>query len=240
LQDYIRVRKNLRFAQHASLFIANSSYVKEKLVQAGVPEDRVTVLNYFTDISFRPDIKPIPGRILLIGRIAESKGVETLIDAVCSLNKKIDWSLVIAGDGYHMARVKAIVAARGIEDKVNFAGWVSGDPKVRLLHEASVVALPSFWPEAFGIVGIEAMACGRPVVAFDVGGIQDWLEHEVTGYLATPGDTKSLAHGIENILSDSWLRYKLGYQSIRRVEERFRAIHHLKKLTDIYDRFSLK
>lgn len=234
LRDYIQVRKNLRFAQRASLFIANSSHVKEKLVQAGVPRDRVTVLNYFTNISYRPDIKSIHGRILFIGRIAESKGVETLIDAVCRLDKALNWTLVIAGDGYHKARVKAIVAARGIEDKVNFSGWVSGDQKVRLLHEATVVVAPSSWPEAFGIVGIEAMACGRPVVAFDVGGISDWLENEHTGYLIPPFNTCELANKIEYLLRNSAIADKMGGAGREEVNRRFLPEKHLKHLIELY------
>jgi glycosyltransferase involved in cell wall biosynthesis len=67
------------------------------------------------------------------------------------------------------------------------AGWVSGERRWELLKEASLLAVPSTWPEPFGLVGLEAAALGVPAVAFDVGGIREWLRPGVNGYLA-PGD----------------------------------------------------
>ena len=236
IRSYQRVRQNLRLVSRGDGFIANSNFVGEKLAAAGIPRARLNVLNYFTDLRYQPQIAPVPGRILFIGRVAESKGVDALLEAVCGLDGGLDWSLVIAGDGYDLPRIRQMAAERGMGEKVRFTGWVSGEEKVRLLHEATVVAVPSRWPEAFGIVGIEAMACARPVVAFDTGGMRDWLTEGITGYLITPGETRALAATLGRLLADRSLAAQMGAAALRQ-SERFRSDSHVRNLLGIYQNY---
>jgi glycosyltransferase involved in cell wall biosynthesis len=98
---------------------------------------------------------------------------------------------------------------------------------------AAVTAVPSRWPEPFGMVGIEAMARGRPVVAFAVGGIPDWLEHGVTGLLAPEADTTALAQNLEHLLADPELAATLGANAATRVRERYRPDACLDQLTAV-------
>jgi glycosyltransferase involved in cell wall biosynthesis len=148
----------------------------------------------------------------------------------------VDWALDVAGDGYDMARIRRVLDRSGLSSRVVLRGWVSGSDKTRLLHEASVVVVPSLWPEAFGIVGIEAMACGRPVVAFDVGGVRDWLEDTVTGYLVPVGDAAGLASRIDGLLRDPGLASQMGKAGVERVEQRFRPERHVQTLVSLYER----
>ena len=92
---------------------------------------------------------------------------------------------------------------------------------------AAVVAVPSVWPEPFGMIGLEAMARGRPVVASDVGGIPDWLVDEVTGVLTPPGDVGALATALRRLLANRELRARMGAAGADRVRRRFTADQHI-------------
>ncbi len=235
LAAYDRVRQNLAFAGRASLFIANSSFLQHELVENGLPANKTAVLNYFTSLPRTEDSGSIPGRVLFIGRIAESKGIDALLQALALLGESPEWSLVIAGDGYYEHRIRNCIQKLGLMKRVSFAGWVSATTKSQLLREASVVVVPSLWPEAFGIVGIEAMAHARPVVAFNVGGIKDWLSHDRTGYLVPPGNIHDMAFRIKSLLQNPEVAVSMGKVGQHEVKRRFLADRHLQALLRLYD-----
>ena len=95
---------------------------------------------------------------------------------------------------------------------------------------AKLVVVPSRWPEPFGMIGLEAMHYGRPVVAFRVGGIPDWLEHGVTGLLAPEQDTRALAQAIDQLLADPQLCAKFGAAAQSCVREKFSFDRYLDRL----------
>jgi glycosyltransferase involved in cell wall biosynthesis len=121
---------------------------------------------------------------------------------------RADWQLEVVGDGHARASLEALACELGISDRVRFAGWV--DDVNPCYERARCVVVPSVWPEPFGIVGIEALSHGRPVVGSDVGGIPDWCRHAETGLLAPPGDVAGLASRIESVLRDDRLASDLG------------------------------
>jgi glycosyltransferase involved in cell wall biosynthesis len=234
VRNFLRVRKNLQFAGRADGFIANSHYMKETLKTAGLPSERIRVLNCFTGLRHNPEIKPLPGRILFLGRVAEAKGVDILLEALSQVDSRLEWFLVIAGDGYYLPQIKRMVTDCRLEKRVHFTGWVTGREKVRLLHEAAVVVVPSLWPEPFGMVGIEAMACARPVIAFDVGGIGDWLTTGVNGFLSAVGEVRDLADSIGRLLTDTKLAGEMGQAGLKNITL-FRIENHINQLNEIYE-----
>jgi glycosyltransferase involved in cell wall biosynthesis len=121
---------------------------------------------------------------------------------------RADWQLEIVGDGHARVSLEALAGELGVSDRVNFAGWV--DDASPYYERARCVVVPSIWPEPFGIVGIEALSHGRPVVGADVGGIPDWCRDGETGLLAPPGDVAQLASRIESVLRDDQLATDLG------------------------------
>ena len=95
---------------------------------------------------------------------------------------------------------------------------------------AKLVAVPSRWPEPFGMIGLEAMHYGRPVVAFRVGGIPDWLEDGATGLLVPEQDVRAFAAALEKLLGDPPLCAQLGAQAQERVRTKFRFENYLDRL----------
>ena len=103
-------------------------------------------------------------------------------------------------------------ATHAVTSRVNatFPGWVGPAERDRLLRESAVLVMPSRWPEPFGLVGLEAAAFGTPSVAFDTGGIRDWLTNDENGRLIDPAsDTDGLGDAIAEILRDPALHCRL-------------------------------
>jgi glycosyltransferase involved in cell wall biosynthesis len=119
---------------------------------------------------------------------------------------------------------------------VRFTGWVDRAGRERLMRQADLLAVPSVWPEPFGVVGAEAGGVGLPSVAYAVGGIPDWCEPGVSGELA-PGDPptpEGLADAIVRALADAGHHARLR-EGAWRMARRFAAATHLDELCAILD-----
>jgi glycosyltransferase involved in cell wall biosynthesis len=122
-----------------------------------------------------------------------------------------------------------------VQQRVSFRGWLDTDKLARELAEASIVAIPSLWPEPFGLVGIEAFAAGRPVIASSTGGVRDWLEDGRSGVCVPPGDVSALARALAELLADPAKQRRMGAAGKRTVSERFSVERHVSALRHAYD-----
>ncbi len=109
---------------------------------------------------------------------------------------------MVAGDGSALDELKKLAKELGISERVSFCGWIDHQKLDTLYQQCSMVVIPSIWPEPFGIVGIEAMAYGKPTIAYDVGGISEWLKDGDSGFLVKPGDENELVEKINFILNN--------------------------------------
>src|SRR5207248_662901 len=103
--------------------------------------------------------------VVFVGRLVSDKGVDVLLEALARLG---DVSAVIAGDGPERHALEEQASTLGLGGRVRFSGWVSSTEREKLFAGATVFVLPSLWEEPFGIVGLEALAAGLPVVASNV------------------------------------------------------------------------
>ena len=230
LRHYRRcVEANRNNAEFDRLIVA-SDHMKEQAVASGYAPSQIEVLPYFTELP--PASPPGDGHtILFLGRIEREKGVDRLFEAVSRM--RTQWRLVIAGDGTDLERAQRRARRLGLSGRVEFLGWVSGESRSKLFRQASVVAVPSVWPEPFGIVGIEAMSHGRPVVAFRVGGVPEWLEHEVSGFIVKPYDVDELAGRLTYLLDQPLLAQAMGARGREAAESRFGRDRHIARLIGI-------
>lgn len=130
--------------------------------------------------------------ILFIGRLEMvGKGLDLLLNAWAEASRHIDGDLVIAGSGPDEEAIRRAVDAAGLADRVRFVGWVSGGRKFKLMSSAQLVVVPSR-AETFGLVAIEALACGTPVLAFDIPCLREVVPEDC-GWLIPPFDTSLLA-----------------------------------------------
>ena len=232
LEPEVRLTEEARIIGAAERLVAASVAERGYLVRhAGADPERIAVVPCGVDAElFTPgdadDARralglPTEPLILYVGRLAPIKGLETLLDAVALLvGRGAAARLVVVGgdaderrDG-HEAGLRARIAALGIGDRVSFVG---PQPQERLRTHyvaADVTVLPSHY-ESFGMVALEAMACGSPVVASRVGGLTTTVRDGVTGFLVPEGDVPALAGRLETLLGDPDLRWRLGREGVR-------------------------
>ncbi len=157
--------------------------------------------------------------ILFVGRFEERKGLIHLLKAYHRLRKrKVDARLLVIGDGPKRREYKRYVGLRGIRD-VEFLGRVSDEEKVRYFASADIYCAPNTGQESFGIVLLEAMAAGVPIVASDIHGFKRVVERNVQGILVEPRNPRALAAALYTLARDPELRHDMGEAGRERAPE---------------------
>jgi glycosyltransferase involved in cell wall biosynthesis len=182
---------------------ADGSYVREKL---HIPADKPTVL--------------------LVGRIVPHKGVEHFVEAARYLNGT---QFLVAGEGSSLPAMRRLALDFGVADRVRFLGRVSQANLPRLYAACDVFVLPSVSRlEAFGIVALEAMSTGKPVVVADIPGVREVIEDGSEGLLAEPVNPQDLAEKVQRLIADPQLRAEMG----RRGREKVLSAFSIERVTD--------
>jgi glycosyltransferase involved in cell wall biosynthesis len=200
----------------------------DELIAMGLKRSKITVVPCGVDTELFTPIGPVAGRgaahrIVSVGRLVPRKGFDDLITALALVP---DTELVIAGGARDLKndpeaqRLLACAEARGVSDRVHLIGQVARTEMPSLLRSADVVACVP-WYEPFGIVPLEAMACGVPVVASAVGGLTDTVVDGVTGVLTPPRDPRSLGRTLRGLLSDRSRCMAFGMAGEDRVQARY-------------------
>ncbi len=189
-----------RVFRAADLLVANSRFIHAQLISRfRVDPRRVVVVS--PGINYRLFSASRSGRsrsgILYVGRLARGKGVHQLLEAVRRLAPGTAHRIV--GDGPERAALEQAAEAAGI--RAEFCGALPPGRVAELMSEAAVVAMPSVYPEALGLVALEAMAAGALVVASSAGGIGESVIHGETGWLVPPGDVDALATALRDALA---------------------------------------
>jgi glycosyltransferase involved in cell wall biosynthesis len=174
----------------------------------------------------RADGDPHPPTLLYVGRLEQTsawKGVDVLVRALALLRQQFpDVRLHLVGEGDAVAALQHLAGSLGVGDAAHDMGKHSGAELVEQYRAADIVVLPSLTAaESFGIVLIEAMACGKPVIGSDVGGIPFVVTDDETGLLVPPGDEVALAKACARLLSDPEAAAALAARGERSVRERF-------------------
>jgi glycosyltransferase involved in cell wall biosynthesis len=132
--------------------------------------------------------------------------------------------------------LRSKAAEEGLSSRLHLAGWQDAGAIEWLYQRANIVAFPSVWDEPFGLVGIEAMAHGKPVVAFSVGGVSDWLADGVTGLAVPRRDQQALTDALDRLLNDSALARRLGAAGRARVDHEFSPERHVSLIENLFQR----
>ncbi len=245
-EPYDRIAGERLLAQGADRIICASESERETLLKLyGVPDDRVTCIPCGVDTEhFRPMSRSrarrrlkLPAKeslVLFVGRIEPLKGIDVLLRAVSKLEGEFRL-LAVGGDGKEAARqaeLRALVDELGIGERVSFLDAVPHDDLPLYYNAADVCVVPSYY-ESFGLVALEAMACGVPVVASRVGGLRETVQDGETGYLVPWRCPQPFAERLDQLLSDARLRRQLGREA-RIAVERFRWSEVAAQVEDVY------
>jgi D-inositol-3-phosphate glycosyltransferase len=226
-----RIGHEVAIARRVDQVIATCTDEVFELVRMGAKRHRIGVVPCGVDLSiFRPDGLKEPRsfagpRLVVVSRLVERKGIG---DVILALRELSPAELVIAGgpprayldQDPEARRLRGLAVEAGVADRVEFRGGLSRADVPPLMRSADVViSVP--WYEPFGIVPVEAMACGVPVVGSAVGGLIDTVIDGVTGLHVPPRDPARLASTLSSLLSDPARRRRLGQAGARRAAEQY-------------------
>jgi len=226
----VRIRMERALARNVDRIVATSTDEVSELVRLGAPRNRITVVPCGVDVDeFSPD-GPVAGRgdrprVLCIGRLVPRKGFDTAIRALVGVP---DAELIIAGGPAtgelsadpEAARLTRLAERFGVADRVRLIGAVARPDVPALLRSADLVVCTP-WYEPFGIVPLEAMACGVPVVASAVGGFLDTVVDGSTGTLVPPRRPDRLAAAMRRLLAEPFWREAYGTAGVDRARSRY-------------------
>lgn len=241
-----RIAGERSVARGADAVIAASASERGTLTEDyGVPPDRISVIPCGVDIEkFRPSgfrrarrdlgLDPDVPVLLFIGRIEPLKGIDVLIRASAQLEGRFQL-LVVGGDekdAMRLHELHTLAEEMGILGKVVFADAVPHDELPRYYNAAGVCVVPSYY-ESFGLVALEAMACGVPVIASRVGGLKETVRDGQTGYLVPWRCPEPFAERLDLLLTNEPLRRSLGEEA-REVARRYRWPVIAARVEDVY------
>jgi glycosyltransferase involved in cell wall biosynthesis len=229
LLDRFRVARALAapvFRQAAQVTVISTPLVP-RVRALGVAQDRITVVPMPLDAATFPAAPPSdrrePGRILFVGRLVERKGAEFAVRALAELP---DARLTVAGDGPERGALEQLAREIQVDQRVTFMGTLTPSDVASHYRRAAVLAFPAVtdWKgeqEGFGMVLVEAMRSGLPIVATKSGGIPDVIRDGTTGVLVPERDTGALARALGGVLRDPGLARRLAAAAQEDVARRF-------------------
>ncbi|MBD3229921.1 MAG: glycosyltransferase [Candidatus Lokiarchaeota archaeon] len=246
-KPYMRIIKST--INRANHFIAITERAKNALELEGIDSSRISVIPVGVDINrFRPEDKDpfllnklkIPESskvILFVGRLVWEKGIFNLIYAFKSILKRHkNLILLIVGNGPEKSRINNLVLKLGIEKQVRFVRKVDYNQIQGIFNLADLLCVPSIptvhWKEQFGMVFLEAMSCGKPVISTFSGSIPEVVDHNQTGVLVPPMDNIGLEKALEKILEDNSTKFQQNARKL--VEKKFNSYKIAKDIANLY------
>lgn len=234
---YHRVVQYRKHTDSISRVIAPSGRARDRLIRAGVDARQVVVLPYFCPVEPLSQPRPAPERptITFIGRIAPNKGQEYFIQALGLLPAEVRGVLVGNMTDESERSIRSLAERSGCSERLELRRWASREEIVEIFDSTSVFVFPSLWEETLGIVGLEALARGVPVVASDIGGVNEWLIDGKNGFAVPPKSAEAISRSVKKILSSREVMEAFGAAGISLVREKFAPQRHVDALTRIYE-----
>lgn len=223
----------LRVYDKVDKFVTPSRFMRNQMIKAGFPADRIVHLPSFYPPSDRMHPEAERGYMLYFGRIAPEKGIATLLDAMALLPRRMPLILAGADVDNETERLQQRCWRNRLTN-VEFVGMQQRAELDRLIAGARFIVVPSNWYDNCPMAIFEAFAHGKPVIAADIGGIPEQVD-EGAGVLFDPGDPMDLATKIEMLWDDRELREHMGAAALRRLNTTYGAELHCRRLLDIFE-----
>lgn len=233
------LRQRLKNLHTVDQVVCGSSYLANMLQSLGIPESKLLTIPLARSIATPAEIVPKTNKavpeIVFVGSIIRSKGIDLLLQALTHVEATFVCRIV--GQGKQIDRFRKLARKLGFgrgerqHQTIVFEGWKSQEELRQLYQNASLVVVPSRTPETFGLVGLEAMSSGLPVVAFDVGGISEWLQHQHNGFLIPSQDCHKMGHSIEQLLLNPELAQRMGQNGLTSLQANFTFPSYIQRLS---------
>ncbi len=227
------VSKMLGAVKKFDHFISVSHFLRKKMISHGMPEDKISTVHNFVDVS---DITPNFSEgnyILYFGRVHRSKGILTLIEAALPLT---DLPIYIVGDGEAMSEVQQIIEQNGCKH-IHLLGFKQGDELRELIRNSICTVLPSEWYENCPMSVLESYAYGKPVIGADIGGIPELIVDGVDGFLVPSGEPETLRDRLLWMFEHKDDAAEMGRIGRDKMETEFNADIHYERIMNVYQQF---
>ncbi|MCD6418030.1 glycosyltransferase family 4 protein [bacterium] len=231
-----------KYINKADAISANSSYTASLIKNFRRDVEVIPDVNFFPNVTpkFAEPLNNNPKKILFVGRIVERKGVKYLIRAMPKVLSRIDAELIVVGSGAILDELKSTAQDIGVSEKVHFTGVIPADEKEQYYKNCDVFVLPACFDrhgdtEGLGVVLLEALSYGKPVIASAVGGIVDIVKDGHSGLLVPEKDPDALAEAIIRVLTDKELYIKLAKDGYEYAIQKFSPSVVEKAIVDVYE-----
>src|SRR6266850_4101036 len=232
--SYAAKRKEIRLNQQCQRMVVYSEYCKEELIRNGFDAAKIHIHVPIDCWGTTGPVSSFSDRnlLLFVGQIIRGKGVDLLLKSLAQV--KAPFECLILGEGSHRPYCERLCAKLGLQNKVKFGGYVPRQQLKDFYLDTSAFLVSSVWPEPFGLVGPEAMRYALPVVAFDAGGIREWLTDGENGYLAPWRDIDRFAQRIDELLRDKNLARQMGRRGLERVNREYDSVRQIDTLETLF------
>lgn len=234
--SYADKKREVALNRRFQRMVVVTPYMRDELLNNGFDANRIEIhapVPRMGDPSLRSSFSD-RNLLLYAGQIIRGKGVDVLLESLALLDTKFE--CVILGDGNHRAYCEALSQKLGLADRVTFKGFVPQEELKTYYRECSAVALSSLWPEPIATIGLEVMRYALPVVAFDAGGIKDWLVDGHNGFLVPWMDRQKYAARLKELLTNKPLARRLGENGWQLVSERYDFNGYIHDLETMFGR----
>ncbi len=228
--------QEIKLNQEFDRMIVVSEYMRQELLRNGFNPERIEIhppVPRMGDEALRSSFSE-RNLILYAGQLIRGKGVDVLLRALSGIT--LPFQCVILGEGNHRATCEKLSRKLGLADRVSFKGFVPQEELKSYYGECTVVAVSSVWPEPIATIGLEAMRHALPVVAFDAGGIKDWLLDGYNGYLIPWMNHKQYGERLEELLANKPLARQMGLNGLKLASERFDFESYISGLVQTFQR----
>ena len=215
VQGYRWARLQQQLLLRYRVIVIASEHMADEYARHGASRQRLATVPLFPSLPIVTEGSEFDDTVLFLGRMTSLKGGDILVRAVARASAELGRPirLIMAGDGPQRVDWQQLAQRQRVD--ADFPGWLDSTRRMSVLAQASALAVPSVWPEPFGLVGLEAAARGVPAVAFDTGGIRQWLRHDDSGLLVPPsGGCRAMGSALATILNDRALRNRLSRGAI--------------------------
>jgi glycosyltransferase involved in cell wall biosynthesis len=232
--SYFEKKKEIRLNQRFDRMIVATAYMREELLRNGFEPARIRIMPPATEFSEERIQSTFSDRnlLLFVGQIIRGKGVDVLLEALARVQTPFE--CVVIGDGNHRAYCQNLARKLGLEGRVRFTGFLPQHEIRNYYQQCSAMVLSSIWPEPFGAVGLEGMRYGLPVVAFDAGGIREWLLDGQNGFLVPWNNRNRFAERVEQLLQDKLLARQLGENGRSLVAQQYDVGSYISSLENLF------
>lgn len=248
MKQYSRQESRLELLSRYKAIVTHSSHMQQEYLRHGLTATRVFNVSCGTDMEASFDVSSVeaptsgnPWHVLFVGRMDRLKGGQELLSALALAIERLGRpvKLSFAGDGPERIRWEHLateICQRQPLIAVEFLGWVSRVAIEGLYKRSDLLAVPSLWPEPLSLAGLEATRRGVPAVAFDVGGVSEWLKSGINGVMApgSPPTVPGLAEAIVSALGDEHAHAQLRHGA-RQMSDSFSFDTHMQLLVKVFE-----